>query len=238
MKISIPSLFLILLASLPLTVVAADADSAEATEVIYWSSDTGKVLRARIKPDADYWQLIPWFTNQENQTYCGVASAVTVLNAMPIKKPVDPIYAPHAYFTQNNFFTPEVVKVIGPDTVRNMGMTRNEMVQTLTQLGVKATSVSGGDLDDSALRKQVQKAMGDDGQFVLVNFLRSSIGQPGGGHWSVLAAYDAQSDRVLILDVSKYMYEPEWVTIKTLRKAIDTLDFTSLKKRGLVFVSQ
>ena len=238
MKISIPSLFLILLASLPLTVVAADADSAEATEVIYWSSDTGKVLRARIKPDADYWQLIPWFTNQINQSYCGVASAVTVLNAMPIKKPVDPIYAPHAYFTQNNFFTPEVVKVIGPDTVRNMGMTRNEMVQTLTQLGVKATSVSGGDLDDSALRKQVQKAMGDDGQFVLVNFLRSSIGQPGGGHWSVLAAYDAQSDRVLILDVSKYMYEPEWVTIKTLRKAIDTLDFTSLKKRGLVFVSQ
>ena len=232
MKISIPSLFLILLAAFPLTGTAAEPD------VIYWNSDAGKVLRARIAPDADYWQLIPWFTNQINQSYCGVASAVTVLNAMPIKKPVDPIYAPHAFFTQNNFFTPEVVKVIGPDTVRNMGMTRNEMVQTLTQLGVKATSVSGGDVDESALRKLVQKAMGDDGQFVLVNFLRSSLGQPGGGHWSVLAAYDAQADRVLILDVSKYMYEPEWVTIKTLRKAIDTLDFTSLKKRGLVFVSQ
>lgn len=111
MKISIPSLFLLLLAALPLTVAAAEP------EVIYWNSDAGKVLRARIAPDADYWQLIPSFTNQENQTYCGVASAVTVLNAMPIRKPVDPVYAPYAYFTQSNFFTPEVVKVISPQTV-------------------------------------------------------------------------------------------------------------------------
>ena len=125
MKISIPFLFLVLLSALPLTVAAAEP------EVIYWNSDAGKALRARIAPDEDYWQLIPWFTEQVNQTYCGVASAVTVLNAMPIKKPVDPIYAPHAYFTQSNFFTPEVVKVISPQTVRNQGMTRDEMVKTL-----------------------------------------------------------------------------------------------------------
>jgi hypothetical protein len=65
MKISIPSLFLVLLAALPLTVAAAEP------EVIYWNLEAGKVLRARIAPDEDYWQLIPWFTNQENQTYCG-----------------------------------------------------------------------------------------------------------------------------------------------------------------------
>jgi hypothetical protein len=103
---------------------------------------------------------------------------------------------------------------------------------------VKATTVAGDEVDEPALRKMVQKAMGDDGQFVLVNFLRRSLGQPGGGHWSVLAAYDEKSDRVLILDVSKYMYEPEWVTIRTLRKAIDTLDAESNRARGLVFVSQ
>jgi hypothetical protein len=232
MKISIPFLFLMLLAALPLTVTAAEP------EVIYWNSDAGKALRARIAPDEDYWQLIPWFTEQVNQTYCGVASAVTVLNAMPIKKPVDPIYAPYAYFTQSNSFTPEVVKVISPQTVRNQGMTRDEMVKTLLRHGVKATTVAGDSVDESALRMLVQKAMGDDGQFVLVNFLRESLGQAGGGHWSVLAAYDAQSDRALILDVSKYRYAPEWVTIHTLRKAIDTLDTTSNKARGLVFVSQ
>lgn len=216
--------------------VSVNAHASEPI-VIYWDTEAGKVIRARISPDADYWQLIPWFTEQVNQTYCGVASAITVLNAMPIKKPVDPIYAPHAYFTQRNFFTPDVAKIISPQTVRAQGMTRDEMVKTLARHGVNATSVAGDRVDESTLRPLLQKALGDDGKFVLVNFSRAMLEQEGGGHWSVLAAYDAQSDRVLILDVSKYMYAPEWIGISTLRKAIDTLDTTSNKKRGLVFVS-
>jgi hypothetical protein len=220
-----------------LIAVSVNAKAAE-PEVIYWDSEAGKVIRARISADSDYWQLIPWFAEQINQTYCGVASAITVLNAMPIKKPVDPIYAPHAYFTQSNFFTPEVKKIISPQTVRSQGITRDEMVEILTRQGVKATTVAGDSVDESTLRTLMQKSLGDDGQFVLVNFSRSSLGQEGWGHWSVLAAYDAQSDRVLILDVSKYMYAPEWIGINTLRIAIDTLDTTSNKKRGLVFVSK
>src|SRR5664279_1916153 len=92
--------------------------------VVYWDSAEGKTLRARMPADADYWQLAPNFTAQITQSYCSVASAVTVLNAMPIPKPVDPAYAPYAYFTQSNFFTPEVVKIISPQTVLAMGMTR------------------------------------------------------------------------------------------------------------------
>ena len=212
-------------------------DAAEPT-LIYWNSDAGKVLRARIPPDADYWQLSPWFAEQINQTYCSVATAITVLNAMPIKKPVDPVYAPNAYFTQSNYFTPEVIKVISPQTVLAQGMTRDEMTLTLMRQGVKATSIAGDSIDDKVLRTLLQKALGDDGQFVMVNYLRSAVGQAGGGHWSVLAAYDAQSDRVLILDVAKYMFAPAWVEIGTLQKAIATIDTTSNTARGLVFVSQ
>ncbi len=223
-----------------LIVLMAAALAVQAAEpaVIYWNSDAGRVLRARMQPDADYWQLSPWFAEQINQTYCSVASAITVLNAMPIKKPVDPIYAPNAYFTQSNYFTPEVVKVITPQTVLAQGMTRDEMVQTLLRQGVKAVSIAGDSLDDKALRALLQKALGDDGQFVLVNYLRTAVGQEGGGHWSVLAAYDAESDRVLILDVAKYMYAPVWVGIGTLQKAIATIDTTSNKARGLVIVSE
>lgn len=206
--------------------------------LIYWNSEAGKELRARIPADADYWQLSPWFAEQINQTYCSVASAITVLNAMPIKKPVDPVYAPNAYFTQRNFFTPEVVKVISPQTVLSQGMTRDEMVKTLSLQGVKAVSISGDSIDEEALRALLRKTLGDDGQFVLANYLRSAVGQDGGGHWSALASYDAQSDRVLILDVAKYMYAPAWVSISTLHKAIATMDSTSNKARGLVIVSE
>ncbi|WP_237247006.1 phytochelatin synthase family protein [Sideroxyarcus emersonii] len=223
-----------------LIVLMAASLAAQAAEpaVIYWNSDAGRILRARMPPDADYWQLSPWFAEQINQTYCSVASAITVLNAMPIKKPVDPVYAPNAYFTQSNYFTPEVVKVITPQTVLAQGMTRDEMVQTLVRQGVKAVSIAGDSVDDKALRTLLQKALGDDGQFVLVNYLRTAVGQEGGGHWSVLAAYDAESDRVLILDVAKYMYAPVWVGIDTLQKAIATVDTTSNKARGLVIVTE
>jgi hypothetical protein len=117
-------------------------------------------------------------------------------------------------------------------------MTREQMAETLTRHGVSATSIAGGTLDDDALRALLQKALGDDGQFVLANYLRASLGQVGGGHWSVLAAFDAQSDSVLILDVAKYKYAPAWVAISTLRQSIATLDTTSNKARGLVIVSK
>jgi len=93
-------------------------------------------------------------------------------------------------------------------------------------------------LTDEVLRSLLQKTLGDDGQFILVNYFRANLGQVGGGHWSVLAAFDAQSDSVLILDVAKYKYTPVWVSISTLRKAIATLDRTSDKSRGLVIVSE
>jgi hypothetical protein len=213
---------------------AIDAEPA----VIYWDSESGKALRARIPSDADYWELIPTFAMQSTQSYCSVASAITVLNAMPIKKPVDPEYAPYAYFTQRNYFTSGVIKIISPQVVLQIGMTREQMAETLAAQGVQAKSIAGDTLNDESLRALLQKTLLDDGQFVLANYLRAKLGQVGGGHWSVLAAFDAQSDRVLILDVAKYKYPPVWVSISTLRQAIATIDTTSNKARGLVLVFQ
>jgi hypothetical protein len=227
-------LAIILYSFVPAAFGVASAEPA----VIYWDSAAGKALRARIPADADYWELIPAFAMQNTQSYCSVASAITVLNAMPIKKPVDPAYAPYAYFTQSNYFTPDVIKIISPQTVLQMGMTREQMAETLTAQGVRATSIAGDTLNDDGLRTLLQKALIDDGQFVLANYLRANLGQVGGGHWSVLAAFDAQSDRVLILDVAKYKYPPVWVGISTLRQAIATIDTTSNKARGLVIVSK
>ena len=219
-------------------ITASTGYAAEEPGVVYWNSEAGKILRARIPADADYWALSPSFTAQNTQTYCSVASAVTVLNAMPIKKPVDPAYSPYAYFTQTNFFTTEVSKVIASQTVLAMGMTREQMAEVLTHHGVKAKSIAGDTLTDETLRGLLQQDLVDDGQFVLVNYFRASLGQVGGGHWSVLASFDRLSDSVLILDVAKYKYTPVWVSISTLRKAIATLDTTSNKSRGLVIVSE
>ena len=228
---------IVFLVALCFFVAATSSFADEEPAVVYWDSAAGKALRARIPADADYWQLSTTFAVQNTQTYCSIASAITVLNAMPVRKPVDPAYAPYAYFTQSNYFTPEVIKIISPQIVLSMGMTREQMAETLALHGVKVKTIAGDTLNDEGLRTLLQKALGDDGQFVLVNYLRANLGQVGGGHWSVLAAFDAQSDSVLILDVAKYKYAPVWVGISTLRQAIATTDTASNKARGLVIVS-
>lgn len=204
---------------------------------IYWNTPEGAALRARIPVDADYWQLVPNFSVQQTQSYCGVATAVTVLNSLPIKRPVDPAYAPYPYFTQRDFFSPEVSRIISAETVLKQGMTREEMARTLATYGVHTRSIAGDTLSDDSLRELLKAALGNDGRFVLANYYRQTFGQVGGGHWSALAAYDTKTDRVLILDVAKYKYPPAWVTIAALRAAIATLDTTSGKPRGLVIVT-
>lgn len=211
--------------------------AAEEPTVVYWNSDEGEVLRTRISPDADYWDLSPVFTVQKTQAFCGVASAITILNAMTVKKPVDPMYYPYPYFTQMNYFTPQVQKVIKMQTVMSMGLTRDQLTETLSKHGVTVKSVAGDTLSEEGLRTLLKKSLRDDGTFVLVNYLRTTLHQEGGGHWSVLAAYDAETDSALILDVAKFKYAPAWVGIGTLRTAIDTIDTTSNKPRGLIMVS-
>lgn len=208
-----------------------------APQAVYWNTPEGATLRARIPADADYWRLVPNFSVQKTQSYCGVATAVTVLNSMPIKRPVDPTYAPYAYFTQRDFFSPAVSRIISAETVMKQGMTREEMARTLATYGIHTRTIAGTALSDASLRELLKAALRDPKRFVLANYLRQTFGQVGGGHWSALAAYDAKTDRVLILDVAKYKYPPAWVKIAALRAALSTLDTTSGKSRGLVIAA-
>ena len=73
---------------------------------------------------------------------------------------------------------------------------------------------------------------------MLVNYLRRAIGQERGGHISPLAL-DADTDRFLILDVSRYKYPPVWVGAAEVFAAMNTIaDHDSDNKtRGYVLIS-
>ena len=81
--------------------------------------------------------------------------------------------------------------------------------------------------------------MAASGRFVIVNYLRKAIGQEKGGHISPLAAFDAESDRFLILDVARYKYPPVWVKTAELFAAMNTTDSDNENKtRGYVLVAK
>jgi len=67
---------------------------------------------------------------------------------------------------------------------------------------------------------------------IVVSFGRAGLGQTGEGHYSPLAAYHEDSDKVLVLDVARFKYQPYWVSVQDLYNAMALEDPVSHQPRG------
>ena len=183
----------------------------------------GHRLLVEAAASADYQSLATAFESQQRPAFCGVASAVTVLNAM---RPSSP------RLTQARFFTDLATEL----RVTFAGMTLHELGELLRRHGAEADIVYAGDTTLDAFRLRASENLSRAGDYVLVNYQRGSLGQREGGHISPLAAYSAATDRFLILDVAAYRYPPIWLSAADLWNAMNTLDSTSSRTRGFVAV--
>lgn len=75
-----------------------------------------------------------------------------------------------------------------------------------------------------------------DDQHVIVNYSRAALGQEGNGHISALGAYEAESDRFLILDVSRYKAPAVWVEAGMLFAAMAAPASENGRTRGFLLV--
>ncbi len=186
----------------------------------------------------DYFPLSNQFITQKNGAFCGVASSVMILNALGIPAPQAPEYGPYRTFTQENFFSPTAQTVLTGDQVSRGGMTLEQLGQLLATYPVQTKIYHQSDSSLEQFRALAQTNLKEPGNFVLINYSRKSLGQEGGGHISPLAAYNAQADRFLILDVSRYKYPPVWVKSDQLWQAMGGIDRASGKTRGFVVVQR
>lgn len=183
--------------------------------------------------------LIRYFENQENLAYCGPASAACVLNASDAARPISGAHGEYRLFTQSNYFTPAVEHIVPSSTVKRIGMTLKQLGDTLRTHGVEVETIYASESGLDEFRQQAIDRLKSGKGFILINYLRRSIGQESGGHISPIGAYHAESDSFLILDVSKYKYPPVWIPIKDLWRAMsEGVDGASGKSRGYVLLSQ
>lgn len=230
----------LVLVSLLLTSTRSIGDTLPiSSQLIPFTSNEGEKLLLDSQAKADYFLLSNQFVTQINQAYCGVASSVMVLNALGIPAPESSQYKPFKVFTQENFFDRvETKQVVSPEIVSRRGMTLAQLGGLLTSHGAKAKVYYGADLDLKQFVSLASQNLSTRGNFIIINYLRKSIGQERGGHISPIAAYNQKIDRFLILDVSRYKYPPVWVKSVDLWQAMRTLDSDSGKTRGFVLVGK
>ncbi len=188
------------------------------------ASDAGAVLLVEAEAREAYFPLAANFLTQKNQAFCGVASMVMILNALRIPAPEVPEYLPYRTFTQDNVLNASTEAIVPQATILKQGMTLDELGAVFTVQPVAVTVRHAADSSLDAFRKEARDALATRGRFVVVNYLRKAMGQQTGGHFSPLAAYDAETDRFLILDVARYKYPPVWVTASDLFGAMNTAD--------------
>lgn len=209
-----------------------------APNLINFNSKEGEKLLIESNARQDYFPLSIQFLTQENQALCGVASIVMVLNTLGISAPEDPVHKPYHFFTQTNLFNnPKAQQVMTFEEVSRQGMTLDQLGQLLESFSVNVKVYYGSDVSFNEFRQLIVKNLEQQNNYVIVNYLRSTINQEKGGHISPIAAYNKETDRFLILDVARYKYPPVWIKASELWQAIMTLDQSSKKSRGFVLVS-
>lgn len=207
--------------------------------LISLDSARGEKLLQESEARQAYLPLSIHFVTQKTQSYCAVASMVMVLNALGVPAPTTPEFAPYRTYTQDNVLNERTERILPQAVLARRGTTLDQLGAILESYGLQVTMRHAADSSLERFRFEAAAALSAPHRYVIVNYLRRDLGQERGGHVSPLAAYDAVSDRFLILDVARYKYPPVWVTAASLYAAMDTPDASNGgRSRGYVLLGR
>lgn len=169
----------------------------------------------------NYWRLAQYYITQDNLSFCGIASIVMVLNAANI--PAPKVFPTEKYrlFTQENLFSFDGVNaLLDQDDTAWAGMSFRNVRQALQLFPLNVNVIYARDYSAEIFRQELMAALKRNNHYLIACYDRSVLGQSGHGHCSPLAAYDKYSDRVLIMDVSRFDSEPFWIKTRDLQQAM------------------
>jgi hypothetical protein len=245
---------------------AKPAAEPDVATIVPFASPESMTRLARAKAKLDFFRLANHFESQQNIGYCGPTSATIVLNALraddkTIAKPRDPALFPaefrkalppglepvFARYTQSTFFDDATLgvktreqffgKPKAPGGKPSPGLELRELAGILAAHGLATElRVADGELADETIHRELVANLGTADDYVLVNYFRPALDQPGGGHISPLGAYDEASDSFLVLDVNPNGHPWVWVPAPRLVAAMRTADVH--ENRGYVLVRE
>lgn len=197
----------------------------------------GKRLLFESEAHTAFLPLISHFETQMSLTHCGPAAMAMVLNALEIPAPIATGYGSYRLFTQENVLNDLTDPIVSAWAVSRRGMSLATLARALAVYDVSVDMHYADASSIDAFRMLAAEYLGSPSGHVIVNYSRTALGQEGLGHISPLGAYDADSDRFLILDVSRYKAPPVWVTTEQLFEAMaEPVSPDSMRTRGFLLI--
>ena len=248
----------------PVQVHATESAGSRPGNLVEWTSGESVERLSRASHKTDFFPLSNHFISQDNSIFCGPVSSAIVLNALRLgrreglprdrrsiaqdemawlRQGADPFYEKYTPNNVLNERTKTRLEVLGKPILvdgepkSDFGLQLHQLAQVLRSHGVKVvTRVVDESADAAAVRRELAANLATGDDFVLVNYARRSLGQPGGGHISPLGAYDERSDSFLIMDVNPNRAPWVWVGSDDLIAAMRTFD--TVENRGYLLVSE
>lgn len=216
----------IFLAYLALSLRPVEQELSLPPHLISIEKPEGQSLLSEAHGLGEYASLAAHFEEQVLVTYCGVASGVMVLSSLGLD------------VSQADFFLKgETALHDWQGTVRR-GMSLHDLARHTRRLGGEADLVFAREISVQHLRERVVAALGDQNRHMIVGYSRTQLGQEGAGHMSPIAAYNIESDMVLLMDTAAYNYPMTWIPLDRLYRAMLPDSATGANGRGFIEVSR
>jgi hypothetical protein len=197
-------------------------------------------------PAPAYWALSPYLLHQHTDCSCSLATATMLLNGA---RAMDGVAEIGKFVSERGLLErmadPEWEKGITPPDGGGASLaelreklTRALALYALSGWSVEHCIVETADTATAETFRAQLTAMEQDGDRLLAGnyHLATTYGDSWDiGHFSPIGAYDAATDRVLLLDVWKADYEPTWVDrMRLLTGMVPTSPLTGTSRGYLV----
>ena len=184
-------------------------------------------------------------TTQTEPAYCGITTLVLVLNALSVD-PQQTWKGPWRWYEEKMLNC-----CMDLEQVKETGITLRDFICLAHCQGLSVDLHYGDSVTLDDFRAAVQTACVEPPQdnnkddnteesaldILVVSYSRKVLGQTGSGHFSPIAAYDVDSDSVLILDTARFKYGAHWVPLPLLFDAMGPVDPNTGKSRGYCLLS-
>lgn len=229
--------------------------------VVAFDSDEGISIFENSRYKKAFFKLSPHYSPQQDIASCGIASSVIILNTIyanlgitpPLSKrgswyvPEDNTLYGLFMWTEKNFYNHRVSDVINQKVVEgdkkinnlyDLGVSLDKLTLVLNLQGLKAKAYHATNADLSAIsqfRELVKKIMAQPTYYMIANYNLNVYAAESGGHFSPVAAYDEESDSVLILDTWAASNTWIWIKLTDFYQSMNTLDGKTY--RGYILIN-